>query len=232
MVHKHPAWSTLGGQQPKYAQLYIYETDNEVKNRIDAVIYEDDRNYVDPDIVTGFMEMLDQCNQLVKYFRMVRDRFGESDIYNVRIHLIRSRNSSERQFDLPVTSKIAALIVGDFNIESSDRDIIVENRSLGLQRINGTHPSFMELQYPLLFPYGEDGYMLGIPYRNLNWSNSRKRESITMRDYYAYKLQQRFHEGKTLSLGRRPFQQFIVDAYTFIEEERLQWVRFNQKKKF
>ena len=88
----------------------------------------------------------------------------------------------------------------------------------------------MALQYPLLFPYGEDGYMLGIPYRNLNWSNSRKRESITMREYYAYRLQQCFHEGKTLLLGRRLFQQFIVDAYTSIEEERLQWVRFNQKK--
>ena len=88
---------------------------------------EDDRNYVDPYIVTGLMEMLDQCNQLVKYFRMVRDKFGESNIHNVRIHLIRSRNSSERQYDLPVTSKIAALIVGDFNIESSDRDFIVEN---------------------------------------------------------------------------------------------------------
>ncbi|XP_075650013.1 uncharacterized protein LOC142620542 [Castanea sativa] len=197
--HRIGSLLLVHGQKPKYAQLYIYETDNEVKNRIDAVIHEDDRNYVDPDIVTGLMEMLDQCNQLVKYLRMVRDKFDESDIHNVRIRLIRSRNSGERQYNLPVMSEVAALIVGDFNIESSDRDIIVENRSLGLQRINGTHPSFMALQYPLLFPYGEDG------------------------------LQQRFHEGKTLMLGRRLFQQFIVDAYTSIEEERLQWVRCNQK---
>ena len=127
---------------------------------------------MDPDIVIGLMEMLDQCNQLVKYFRMVRDRFDESDVHNVQIHLIRNHNSSERQYDLPVMSEIAALIVGDFNIESSNRDIIVENQSLGLQCINGTYPSFIALQYPLLFPYGEDGYMLGIPYRNLNGSNS------------------------------------------------------------
>ena len=87
----------------------------------------------------------------------------------------------------------------------------------------------MALQYPLLFPYGEDGYMLGIPYKNLNGSNSGKKESMTMREYYAYRLQQHFHEGKTLLLGRRLFQQFIVDAYTSIEEEILQRVRFNQK---
>ena len=58
---------------------------------------------------------------------MVRDKFDESDIHNVRIRLIQSRNSGERQYDLPVLSEITALIVGDFNIESSDRDIIVEN---------------------------------------------------------------------------------------------------------
>ena len=61
--------------------------------------------------------------------------------------------------------------------------------------------------------------MLGISCRNLNGSNSRKRESITMREYYV----------GGLLLGRRLFQQFIVDAYTSIEEERLQWVRFNKK---
>ena len=71
------------------------------------------------------MEMLDQCNQLVKYFRMVRDRFDELDVHNVQIHLIRSRNSGERQYDLPVSSEIAALIVVDFNIESSNKDNIV-----------------------------------------------------------------------------------------------------------
>ena len=94
--HRIGSLLPVHGQKPKYAQLYIYETDNEVKNRIDVVIHEDDRNYVDLDIVTGLMEMLDQCNQLVKCFRMVRDRFDESDIHNVKIRLIRSRNSGER----------------------------------------------------------------------------------------------------------------------------------------
>ena len=31
-------------------------------------------------------------------------------------------------------------------------------------------------------------------------------------------------------LGGRLFQQFIVNAYTSIEEERLKWVRLNQLK--
>ena len=57
--HRIGSLLPVHGQKPKYAQLYIYETNNEVKNRIDAIIHEDDRNYVDPNIVTGLMEMLD-----------------------------------------------------------------------------------------------------------------------------------------------------------------------------
>ena len=49
-----------------------------------------------------------------------------------------------------------------------------------------------------------------------------------MREYYAYKLQQRAEEGKTLIRGGRLYQQYIVDAFTSIEQDRLQWLRKNQ----
>ncbi|XP_077242429.1 uncharacterized protein LOC143882934 [Tasmannia lanceolata] len=49
-----------------------------------------------------------------------------------------------------------------------------------------------------------------------------------MREYYAFKIQQRQNESQTLILGGRLFQQFLVDAYTSIEEERLRWIWNNQ----
>ncbi|XP_023916072.1 uncharacterized protein LOC112027653 [Quercus suber] len=51
-----------------------------------------------------------------------------------------------------------------------------------------------------------------------------------MREYYAYRLQEREHEGNTFVNGGRLFQQFDVDAYTCIEEIRLMWVKHNQDK--
>ncbi|XP_050255276.1 uncharacterized protein LOC126701205 [Quercus robur] len=53
-------------------------------------------------------------------------------------------------------------------------------------------------------------------------------EYVTMQEYYAYQLQQRENEGETLILGRRLRQQFLVDAYTCVEEYRLIWVRNHQ----
>ena len=85
----------------------------------------------------------------------------------------------------------------------------------------------MALQYPLLFPYGEDGFRLGILYSNVDGIRFDTTDSIIMREYYAYRLQEREHEGHTLVYGGRLFQQFDVDAYTCIEEIRLMWVKQN-----
>ena len=49
-----------------------------------------------------------------------------------------------------------------------------------------------------------------------------------MREYYAYRLQERSKEGKTLVRGGRLYQQYIVDSYTCIEQDRLHWLRRNQ----
>lgn len=61
-------------------------------------------------------------------------------------------------------SEVAALIVGDVDT-GSKRDIILERQSGRLKRISEFHPSYLALQYPLLFPYGEDGFRLGVLHR-------------------------------------------------------------------
>lgn len=66
------------GVPPKFAELYIYDTQNEVTNRIGA-LNKDDRTQgnVDPLVVQGLMNMLDACNPLVKTFRLARERLQE-----------------------------------------------------------------------------------------------------------------------------------------------------------
>ena len=57
---------------------------------------------------------------------------------------------------------MATIIVGNIGVDNVYCDIIVELKEGGLHRINELDPSYMTLQYPLLFPYDEDGFMLGI----------------------------------------------------------------------
>ena len=57
--HRIGSFIHVDGQIPKFAQLYIYDTKNEVTNRIGSIIGDNSRNTVDPDIVAGVLEMLD-----------------------------------------------------------------------------------------------------------------------------------------------------------------------------
>ncbi|XVF41018.1 hypothetical protein PTKIN_Ptkin01aG0246800 [Pterospermum kingtungense] len=92
------------------------------------------------------------------------------------------------QYNAPTSLEVEALIIGDFGDSSIGRDIVIEHKKDGLQRISELHPSFMAMQYPLLFSYEEDGYYVGIPYRNIDNNQKRKSDNVTLREYYAYRL--------------------------------------------
>ncbi|GJR23564.1 ATP-dependent DNA helicase PIF1 [Tanacetum coccineum] len=122
----------------------------------------------------------------------------------------------------------AALIVNDFGDGLPTRDIIVSSKDNGPKRMSKLHPSYMALQYPLLFPYGEDGFHDKIPYHSNTGGRKTKWGYVTMKEYYNYIIQQHPNESSTLLRGGRLFQQYLVDAYTTIEEQRLNWTRNNQ----
>ena len=87
----------------------------------------------------------------------------------------------------------------------------------------------MSMTYPLIHPYGEDGYRVGINLGDVI-NKTYKRQKLTMRDFYCFRIQQRLNEGKTLLLAGRLLQQYIVDGYLAIEEERFHYIWNNQPK--
>lgn len=185
---------------------------------------------LDENVLLQLSKMLDSCNSLVKSFRQVRERVSSSNTSSLRLKLIRRRESDPRVFNLPTASEIAALIVGDFDIANEERDIVIEERDGKLQRIDELHPSYLPLQYPLLFPYGEDGYTENISYGEGSIPNNRTRRRLTLKQYFAYRLQQRDEEAQTILRAGRLFQQFVCDAFAAMEFERLKFIKTHQKE--
>ncbi|XP_057725597.1 uncharacterized protein LOC130941198 [Arachis stenosperma] len=215
--------------RPRFAQLYIYDTENEVQNRVTAVSSMEASNIVDYQIVTDLKEMLDVHNPLAKTFRFARDRFAEGSNPKIKLKLIRKRDKDGRVYNLPTVSEVAILVVGDIDDSILERDIIVQFMSNKLQRIDVLHPLYLALQYPLLFPYGEDGFRVGIQTSvRYGLDANKKRKTISMREFFSYRIQMRCNESPILLQSRRLFQQFSVDAYTMIEAERLSFIRHNQ----
>ncbi|KAL3625826.1 hypothetical protein CASFOL_030355 [Castilleja foliolosa] len=228
--HKVGSLLPVDRKTPKFAQLYFYDTENEVRNRMQVLskggqdIGVED---LDPAIVTGLISMFDEHNPISQVFRKARDIFQKSDVVPLRIRLIANRQWQHKQYNKPSADEVAALIIGDFGQCDRQRDIIVDHKCNGLQRISELHPSYMAMQYPLLFPYGEDGFHENIPFYTNNGVRKTVRGNITMREFYCYTIQQR-QPTPSLLYGGRLFQQYLVDAYTSIEESRLLWMRSNQ----
>ncbi|XP_045831339.1 uncharacterized protein LOC123922684 [Trifolium pratense] len=85
------------------------------------------------------------------------------------------------------------------------------------------------LQYPLLFPRGEDGYRKDIEFKDNPSKPSRKRQFITQLEWVGYRIQQRHRDTSTIVFSRRLFHQFLVDSFSTIESARLKYLRNHQK---
>nr|KAJ0195533.1 hypothetical protein LSAT_V11C700361030 [Lactuca sativa] len=122
---------------------------------------------LDNDIIQDLKLMLDSNNVLVQSYRMVRDCFHQNPHVDIKLRLIGRRDQDGRIYNLPSASEVAALIVGDIS---------------SLRRISELHPSYLPLQYPLTFPYGDDGYRVDIPHRGITPISNNKRPNCTMRE--------------------------------------------------
>ncbi|XP_028086979.1 uncharacterized protein LOC114287735 [Camellia sinensis] len=209
--------------RPKFAQLYIYDTEHEIHKRMDVMNRCGGTSGIDTSTLEGLQSMLNVINPYVSIFRTARDMIRENGAQELHIRILSSRDG--RQYTRPTTTEIAALIVGDGSESTTNRDIIVRKLDGHFQRINETHPSYMPLQYLLLFPYGIDEWRRSISF---TLGTNNKREGVSMREFYAFRLQFRVGEGKTLLQGGRLFQQFVVDCYAAIEQDRLNFSRHKQ----
>ncbi|KAK1607701.1 hypothetical protein QYE76_031374 [Lolium multiflorum] len=160
-------------KSPKFAQLYIYDTDNEIDYRM-AVFDGEGGSGVqggsgaapDRDIVVSLTSMLDSCNALVRQFRMIRVSRERVELAGApfRLRIVGSSSDDPRVYIPPTAPELAALIVGDLDADRCKFDIVVELEDGRLKQISPLHPALMSLQYPLLFPYGDKGFYLGISY--------------------------------------------------------------------
>ncbi|KAL6550071.1 hypothetical protein OROMI_020559 [Orobanche minor] len=212
------------GDSPKFSQLYMYCGEDETQERIDVVRSKSPAT-IDPSIVDGLKSMIDAENPIAQNFRMAAERFKESSDVNVKLCLMGRRSRDGRMYNLPTCSEVAALIVGNDEYEMDPRDIVLERKNGDFQRISELHPSYLPMQYPLLFQYGEDGYHPEISHSD---KSKGARHKLTIKEFLAFRIFDRIEEAQTILLSRKLFQQFIVDGYMMMEAQRLAFIMRNQ----
>ncbi|XP_070203407.1 uncharacterized protein [Littorina saxatilis] len=207
-------------EEPKFVQLYFVNDREQQAQLRQSFIKETKQN-----IVLELQDMLHRESTYVQGFQCALEKMAPE--YKVVIHADNTPvGQHERRFNAPTTSEVAVLLSGE---EHGTRDIVLQQRDNALKKIAETHRSYDPLQYPLLFPRGEDGYnfqmMLTDPKTRLP---GKKRMSAM--NFYAHRIMTRISRLNHLLLAKELFHQYIVDMYAKIETERLRYIQLNQKK--
>ncbi|XP_074328323.1 uncharacterized protein LOC141666227 [Apium graveolens] len=151
-------------ETPKFCQLYIYDTINEVDNRL----------------------------------RQHLELYESDEIVELQITLKVIRSESGRECHISSTDEVVGIMVGDTEETCGDRDIVVKEKGKGLVRVSYVHPKLMALQYPLLFPRGEDGFHPKIKFQKTADSSCKPRGFLSLENYYSYTFQIRESDGKKM----------------------------------
>lgn len=72
-----------------------------------------------------------------------------------------------------------------------ERDIIVEKQSGVLKWISILSATYLPLQYPIIFPRGEDGVVEELEFNSYSNAPNIKRKNVTLKEWFAYKIQHR-----------------------------------------
>ncbi|GJT02879.1 DNA helicase [Tanacetum coccineum] len=187
------------GDPPRILQLYVYDTENEINNRMSH--FGGNNSDLRRDIVEGLIEFLDDHNALVRLFRTAREKLLDSE---------------------------GEIVYEPGPDTDMDFDIIIKQR-IGLpQRVNKLHLSYMALQFPLLFVYGEDGYSKYMKMVRVPGASSDEDRRLTTKAYYSYVLHDRVNSFNYLSKTERLFQQYMVIAFCAVEQSRIDYILEHQ----
>jgi len=201
---------------------------------------------LDPTMLDQLLTMMYNINPYVKVFKMARDMMATKGApMDLKLHLIASQTKDARRYNVQMADEVTALMVRD-GFEAIDKcDVVIAQQASPFQRISELHVRYMVLHYPLLFPYDEDGWHPNISFNGVvlqdadvdldedhakEFEHHRKHHNVTMAEFYGYRLQHQNIDGNALLWGERLRQQYIMDAYVVVEQNRLRYVRLNKKK--
>ncbi|CAI9273120.1 unnamed protein product [Lactuca saligna] len=115
---------------------------------------------VDFNIVQFLVRFLGANNEYVWTFKTTKLMADETSLefYAVRLfNNVVDRRYELRSPELPLAGSLGCIVSSD-DKPYTTYAIIIFSHSSRPQRISKLHPSYMPLQYPLLFPYGEEGW--------------------------------------------------------------------------
>ena len=92
---------------PQFAQIYIYDTDHEIQNRLNAM------DNLDSTILAELQQMLHDINPYVNIFRQAGNLLKQNPLLDLKLIITNNRTKDSRRYNTPSASEVAAIMIGD-----------------------------------------------------------------------------------------------------------------------
>ncbi|CAI9281553.1 unnamed protein product [Lactuca saligna] len=139
---------------PRFLQLYLFGTDNEVSNRLSA-FQNHSTTGLDESIVRFLVAFLKDNNEYVWAFKTAKKFVDEMNIPSYSVRLF--NDIVDRRYDLHTAESLGCIVTGDDSV-STRYDIAIHSNSGRPQHVSKLHPTYMPLHYIILFPYAARFY--------------------------------------------------------------------------
>ncbi|KAF7350019.1 ATP-dependent DNA helicase [Mycena venus] len=225
LYHLSGSLTAPAGVSPSYSQLYMYDPVVALQQRMNR------NSGLRQDTMQNLQTLLTRFHAYAPVYKQAYEILNElgDEVEDAEIRLRVIPGNDRRRYNLPTAEEVAVVLPGDGS-SGDGRDIILRNRAPAespLLRISDIHPAYTPLYYVLLFPRGENGWH---PDLYLAPEPGKQPRRLTQIRYYAFRLFPRADEFSTLLHGGRLLQQYMVDAFASVDQNRLSYLRHNQKK--
>ena len=132
--------------------------------------------------------------------------------------LIMKTESDECHTNLPTANEMAVILPDEYD-QVCFCDIVIcschtEGAQHGFSHVHSSHAAYMPLQYPLLFPHDNPGWIWTFWLQR--WDAQINRIKISQQMYYQYHLFRYLNQITVLFYVQKLAQKYIINAYAII----------------
>ncbi len=224
MKHLAGALLPAHGEVPRFAQLYCFDARLETTQRFENMYIPSNATSAEKEglknLLQKIQKIIHQYNPFVKDFKMIME-IPDDDLAEGKIVISAKEkplNEHVRRYNLQANLQEVSILTNE-----EPHDLVLQKRGGGLHTIHDLNPKGMSMHFTLLFPLGTRG-----------WDQYEKqvggKRRITTKQFYVYHLQIRDNDNLNyLMRTGRLFQEFCCMVWVMIENQRLNYQRFNQK---
>jgi hypothetical protein len=216
------------GQTPAYPQLYIIDSQ-------EATDYRHQLNpTIERELIEEVSEEIKANNQIAASYIMMKEELeNQESLANEEgrelpdLQLLFTLDNTEldpRRYEIPRTNEISVVFVPGADNDIPESLFIVRPKGKELEFLKSTSPLVDPMVYPLFFPFGTFGW------HNKMTQSEYSNKRLTRAEHTSYKIFTRTDDFNTIQKGRLLFQQYCADLSVRILKDRLDYIRFNQKK--